>query len=210
MSTPHSAFAAHGHKLLIVSPIIEGFLGGWSTLQGATSAYISDCTSDGSRAQIFSRFTGVFYLGFSLGPAIGAYLIRHPFVTFPSPSSSGNAPDVHNGQPTVTSVFYIAVMCSFLNLLLVLFIFPESRNKKKAAQDHPAPPAVALRAVALQADGLTEQAQAMSWFQRSTSSLSLFVPKKISKPEGGYYRDWSLTFLGIALFMFLLAAVSVE
>ncbi len=208
MSTPHSAFAAHGHKLLIVSPIIEGFLGGWSTLQGATSAYISDCTSDGSRAQIFSRFTGVFYLGFSLGPTIGAYIIRHPFVTFPSSSSSGNAPDVHNGQPTVTSVFYIAVMCSFLNFLLVLFVFPESRNKKKAAQDQPA----VVQRVALQAqdDGLTEQAQAMSWFQRSTSSLSLFVPKKISKPEGGYYRDWSLTFLGIALFMFLLAAVSVE
>ncbi|TDL25823.1 hypothetical protein BD410DRAFT_837280 [Rickenella mellea] len=40
VSTPGSVFASHGHKLLIVAPMIEGLLGGWSTLQGATSAYV--------------------------------------------------------------------------------------------------------------------------------------------------------------------------
>src|SRR5690606_1137394 len=72
-STPNRAA-----QLLLLAPLVEGLLGGWSTLQSATSAYISDCTSPGSRAQIFSRFTGVFYLGFSAGPAIAAWVIRHP------------------------------------------------------------------------------------------------------------------------------------
>ena len=66
----------------------------------------------------------MFYLGFSVGPAIGAYLIRHPFLSGHSGSS------VHNGSPTVTSVFYVATVCSFVNLLLVIFVFPESLNKK--------------------------------------------------------------------------------
>jgi len=76
VATPGSALASHGHKLLIIAPIIEGSLGGWSTLQSATSSYVSDCTSSGSRAKIFSRFTGVFYLGFALGPTIGGWIIR--------------------------------------------------------------------------------------------------------------------------------------
>ena len=56
ISIPNSPFMRHGHALLVVAPFFEGLLGGWSSLQGATSAYISDCTSDGSRSYIFSRF----------------------------------------------------------------------------------------------------------------------------------------------------------
>lgn len=77
VATPGSPLAAHGHKLLVIAPIIEGLLGGWSTLQSATSAYVSDCTSPGSRATIFSRFNGVFFLGFSIGPVIGGWIIRN-------------------------------------------------------------------------------------------------------------------------------------
>lgn len=65
-STPSSPFYSHGYKLLLIAPVIEGLLGGWSTIQSGTSAYISDCTSAGSRAAIFSRFTGVSFLGFSV------------------------------------------------------------------------------------------------------------------------------------------------
>jgi MFS family permease len=78
VSTPHSPLAAHSHKLLILAPIIEGSLGGWSTLAGANTAYIADCTSPGSRATIFARFTGVLFIGLALGPIIGAWLIRNP------------------------------------------------------------------------------------------------------------------------------------
>ncbi|KAH6909108.1 major facilitator superfamily domain-containing protein [Coprinopsis sp. MPI-PUGE-AT-0042] len=151
-STPHLPFPLswfsytskfnHAHHLLLLAPLVEGLLGGWSTLQSATSAYISDCTSPGSRAQIFSRFTGVFYLGFSFGPAIAAWLIRHPdFFRFPGTSEA--APGKHlvdltgktvAQRQTVTAVFWIAVFCSLANFLLVLFLFPESLTKEKREQ----------------------------------------------------------------------------
>lgn len=75
LSTP-SFLNTHPTSLLILAHITEGLLGGWTALQSATSAYISDCTSPGSKATIFARFTGVFYMGFTIGPLIGARLIR--------------------------------------------------------------------------------------------------------------------------------------
>ncbi|TCD67076.1 hypothetical protein EIP91_000589 [Steccherinum ochraceum] len=199
VSTPHSIFAAHGHKFLVVSPLIEGALGGWATLQGATSAYVSDCTSDGSRAQIFSRFAGVFYLGFSLGPAIGAYLIRHPLNMpgFPSTASGG----IHNGQPTVTSVFYVAAVASFVNLLLVLFVFPESLDKKRAE--------AAREAAALGLDTIEDDedadAKPQGFLARFFGPLAIFTPKTIQMPDGRHRSDWTLTILGLSLFGYLLS-----
>ncbi|KAM5544641.1 hypothetical protein V8D89_001539 [Ganoderma adspersum] len=189
VSTPHSIFAAHGHKLLVISPIIEGLFGGWATLQAATSAYVSDCTSDGSRAGIFSRFTGVFYFGFALGPTIGAFLIRHPFLPIVSP-----AVGVHNGAPTVTSVFYIAVLGSFINFLLALFLFPESLVKKKAKEA--ASPALVTRP-------LSEASPTM--VERLISPYRLFMPKIITTTNGVKHKDWSMTLLAAVFFGHLLS-----
>ncbi|OCH94865.1 MFS general substrate transporter [Obba rivulosa] len=194
VSTPHSAFAAHGHKLLIISPIIEGLLGGWTTLQGATSAYVSDCTSDGSRARIFSRFTGVFFLGFSMGPTIAAFLIRHPLFADSSPVSR-----VHNGAPTVTSVFYVAAMCSFVNFLLALFVFPESLQKKKEKADSE------TATVPLGREVVLSPPRKRDWFLGFLSPLALFLPKKIEVPGHPPRKDWSLTFLALAMFGYLLS-----
>ncbi|KAI0084119.1 MFS general substrate transporter [Irpex rosettiformis] len=192
VSTPHSIFARYGNVLLVVAPTIEGLLGGWSTLQGATSAYISDCTSDGSRAQVFSRFTGVFYLGFSVGPALGAYLIRHPL--FQSPSTSSGSLD---GPPPVTSAFYVAAMASFVNLLLVLFIFPESLRKKKTKGG--------LQYSAVPCTTAGSENLETSLVKRFFGPLALLAPKKAPRLDGGYSRDWSLTILSTSFFLYLLA-----
>ncbi|KAI8969873.1 MFS general substrate transporter [Trametes punicea] len=197
VSTRHSIFAAHGHKLLIVSPIIEGLLGGWATLQAATSAYVSDCTSDGSRAHIFSRFTGVFYFGFAVGPTIGAFLIRHPFIPIFSP-----AVGVHNGAPTVTSVFYVAATASFCNLLLALFLFPESLEKKKAKAAGSAPEST-LPTFA-QSDQGTPLGVGARMFQ-FLSPLALFLPTVVDEPDGRKRKDWSMTLLAVVLFGHLLS-----
>src|ERR1700734_1808830 len=97
VSTPASPFFKHGHMLLIVVSVIEGLLGGYSTLQSGTSAYLSDCTSSDSRAHIFSQFSGVVYVGFSIGPVIGGWLIRHPIPWWIGGSSIP-------GRQSVTSV----------------------------------------------------------------------------------------------------------
>jgi hypothetical protein len=39
-SKPPPLLRGKAHQLLIVAPVVEGLLGGWSTLQGATQALV--------------------------------------------------------------------------------------------------------------------------------------------------------------------------
>ncbi|KAF9565265.1 MFS general substrate transporter [Agrocybe pediades] len=225
VSTPSSFLSRHGHNLLLIAPVIEGFLGGWSALQSAISAYLSDCTSPGSRAQIFSRFQGVLYVGFALGPSIGGWLIQHPL----------NSVSSRPGEKSVTLVFWVAIICSFVNFLLVLFVFPESLGKKKMEQAIKQAEADAARKgkmrvvdvastcanstvgreedVAVVAASSSSDAEAPiseGIIMRFLRPLSVFLPVMVldSSPNGIGHRkrrDWSLTMLALALFGFMLS-----
>jgi MFS family permease len=56
--------------------MIEGTLGGLSTLSATINAYLSDVTPDGSRAAVFARLAGTTMLGFASGPVLGSLLIQ--------------------------------------------------------------------------------------------------------------------------------------
>ncbi|KAJ7499472.1 major facilitator superfamily domain-containing protein [Mycena latifolia] len=206
-STPSSPLSSHGHTLLLIAPVIEGLLGGWSTLQSGTSAYISDCTSSGSRAAVFSRFTGVSFLGFSIGPIIGGWLIRHPIAFL----SGASHPEQPKGQ-SVTSVFWVAVICSFINFCLVLFVFPESVTQEQ--RDLASGRGKADHSAAIAAgEALTRDAEQvgilarLGFVRNFLSPLAIFLPRQIYI-EGSTKkrRDWSLTLLACALFGYMLSA----
>lgn len=195
VSTPHSVFSAHGHKLLIISPIIEGLLGGWSTVQAALTSYVSDCTSDGSRARIFARFQGVYFFGVAFGPMIGAFLIRHPFLL------GGGAAGVHNGAPSVTSVFYVAATASAINFVLALVFFPESLTKRDAKAG--AKRVSSMPVPSAQPAGAERQRQSF------LGPMTVFWPRKVEVPGSTMARrDWTVTLLAAALFMHFLSLVS--
>jgi MFS family permease len=229
VSTPSSPLSEHGHKLLLISPIIEGLLGGHSTLQSGTSAYLSDCTSSGSRAYIFSRFAGVFYLGFSIGPVIGGWLISHPVAWIGGSSIPG--------RQSVTSVFWVAVAFSFINLVLITFVFPESLNKEKrerAMMAYKKSRGLGGRKGKARERALTfssgdpgissaDEEEEESQGERESgvqsggtgiishllSPLAIFLPVMVLDPSGlGKRRDWSLTLLAGGLFGYMLSLVS--
>ncbi|KAJ6513208.1 major facilitator superfamily domain-containing protein [Mycena sanguinolenta] len=202
-STPSSPLSSHGHKLLILAPILEGLLGGWSTLQSATFAYISDCTSSGSRASVFSKFTGVSYLGFGVGPILGAWLIRHPIAALTPPPHPGQP-----NAPTVTSAFWVAIWLQVLNLCLVLFVFPESTTKeqrdrasgknKGKAPDHSGNGA--------SLEDVVEETAKTGILGNFLSPLAIFRPEPIFIDGSTRKRkDWSLTLLAVALFGYMLS-----
>ncbi|KAJ7931538.1 major facilitator superfamily-domain-containing protein [Mycena leptocephala] len=211
-STPSSPLSSHGHKLLLIAPVIEGLLGGWSTLASATSAYISDCTSSGSRAAVFSRFTGVSYLGFGLGPILGGWLIRHPIAFLTGPP--------HPGQPqaqTVTSAFWVAIglqACQFwrsigaINLCLVLFVFPESTTQEQrdlaSGKGKGKAPERTLENIV---EETTDVSSASSGIIRNfLSPLAIFLPVPIFVDGSTRKRkDWSLTLLACAMFGYMLS-----
>ncbi|KZT73532.1 MFS general substrate transporter [Daedalea quercina L-15889] len=192
VSTPHSIFAVHGHKLLVISPAVEGLLGGWQTLMAAVNAYVSDCTSDGSRAHYFSRFLGISFFGFALGPAVGAYFIRHPIVIGPLPS-----PSAHGTTQNVTTVFYIAALCSLVNLMFALFVFPEPTKKAKLAQETdpleagegPMPPSAG------------KQGHIAGFL----GPFKLLAPRSIQDPNGTVRRDWRISLIAFSLLVYALS-----
>ena len=76
---PFSPLSEYSYNLTVASSIVvEGLRGGHPIPQSVTSANLSDYTSSGSRAYIFSRFTGVTHIGISVGPILGGWLFRHP------------------------------------------------------------------------------------------------------------------------------------
>lgn len=213
VSTPHSPLAVHSHKLLILAPIIEGSLGGWSTLTGANTAYIADCTSPGSRATIFARFTGVLSVGLALGPVIGAWLIRNPIPFL----SAGN---IDHPLQSVTSVFWVAITCSFVNLILVLFVFPESlpasrrasnrKGKGRAVESDTEFPSGKV-------DELSNGWVATRIIRSFLSPLAVFLPSHVPVPVAASAtgdsvvssrtrKDWGLTFISMSLFSHMLAS----
>ncbi|KAF8583727.1 MFS general substrate transporter [Ramaria rubella] len=181
-SNPPEILRGRAHTLLLVAPVLEGLLGGWSTLQGATHAYISDCTSAGSRAQIFSRFTGVFHVGLALGPEIAALLLRSTHST--------------------TKVFRTSVVCAFINLFLLLFVFPESLDKETREQNIKA--AKEAKEKALQA----AHGKRGLWRPVKTALKTFVEPLGILGPklrERGRGLDWTLTLVSLSMFTFYLS-----
>ncbi|KAF8806993.1 hypothetical protein BYT27DRAFT_7190702 [Phlegmacium glaucopus] len=230
VSTPSSPLSKHGHNFLLVSPITEGLLGSHLTVQAATSAYLSDCTSSGSRAKIFSRFTGVFALGFCLGPAIAGWLILHPMKWLGGPLTPG--------RQTVTSVFLVVILCSFINFLLMAFVLPESLNKEKRERAMVAYQKTGAtsgkkgkgreRALTLSSgvpdSSITDEEDTVEEanrprqeerersgctgaISRFLSPLAVFLPVVVldSSSLGRKRRDWSLTLLAVALFAHMLS-----
>lgn len=178
LSTPNNPWERHAQAVFIFAPFFEGLFGGWSTLQAATSAYISDCTSDGSRAHIFSRMTGVFFLGLAVGPTIGAFLMHHPLFSEAIP-----------GKSSMTPVFEVAVLFSFINLVL-LFVYPESLNSKRTIEK------------TVDSDKHSE-----SFFISLVSPLAIFLPKVKVLPSGRQRKDWSFTLLACGMFLALFSMV---
>jgi hypothetical protein len=135
----------------------------------------------------------------AVGPAIGAFIIRHPILDL------GSSALREGTGKTVTSVFYTAAFCSFLNLLLVLFVFPESLNSKISPAD------LAVSATAPGEGEAVAKKSAWGEFVDGFSHVAVvFSPKWKDLPSGGRRRDWSLTLLATALFGYLLASVGSE
>lgn len=126
----------------------------------------------------------------------------------------------------MTTVFWVAIICTFINFVLVLFVFPESLDKVKLQQAALAFQAQANGKGKIRDDDDEEEGDVGEGsgagndqvrVQRRRKGgiirgflrpLALFMPVVVL--EGGVRkrRDWSLTFLGAALFGYMLSNVS--
>ncbi|GAA5820118.1 hypothetical protein JCM11491_007247 [Sporobolomyces phaffii] len=63
------------YNFLVLGPVLDGLVGGFSTAQAATNAYLADSTRPGSRARVLSLVAGLMFAGFALGPVLGTVLV---------------------------------------------------------------------------------------------------------------------------------------
>jgi MFS family permease len=61
--------------VLLVGPVLDGLLGGLSTVTATIHAYVSDVTPPGSRATVFSQVGGSLMLGLLFGPATSSAVV---------------------------------------------------------------------------------------------------------------------------------------
>lgn len=173
-------------RILVLSPLIEGSFGGLLTLQAAFNAYISDVTPVGtSRAKIFSRFLGITFVGLAAGPTLGSVLPFNPF--------------------------WISITIGFSNLLLLLLFLPESLSKEqrdvlaasRALTDDQKP--------VLEGRGPLRSIHgyAVATVRGVLEPMKILLPRKrVGQGQAVAGEDWSLTFLAMSLFLYLLAVVS--
>ncbi|CEQ42098.1 SPOSA6832_03871, partial [Sporobolomyces salmonicolor] len=110
-----------GYNFLLLGPFLDGLVGGLSTAQATTNAYLSDCTPAGSRARVFSLLGGLLFAGIAVGPSIGSLLIAR----------SGS----------VLLPFYVALGLHLAYLGLLMVFLPESlsaERKETARRRHEA------------------------------------------------------------------------
>ncbi|KAI0780685.1 major facilitator superfamily domain-containing protein [Trametes elegans] len=168
-----------GYKFLIVGPIVEGVLGGLSSMSANVHAYMSDCTSPASRSKIFSRYLGLLFTGMAVGPVLGGLVIRF----------SGS----------FISVFFIAAGLHLVYALLVWFVIPESLSKHEMQ-------AARIRQKTEEDEYRASHAHGglLVFFKRLFSFLTpllLFLPVQLNTaatPAKGKKRDWSLLLVVIA------------
>jgi MFS family permease len=104
--------------------VIEGLLGGLSTITATINAYLSDVTPDGSRAAVFARLAGITMVGFASGPVLGSLLIKFSgnMFVFQLDSSSSL---INSMMP-----FYVSVCVHAMFICLILFLLPESLSSE--------------------------------------------------------------------------------
>nr|GAT60706.1 predicted protein [Mycena chlorophos] len=116
LSSSSAAIASRAETLVIIGSMFEGIAGGMSVFNGIVHAYVSDCSPDGSRSNIFSIIQGMAFAGLAIGPWISGFLLSYTTLT-------------------TYSMFYVALFFH-LALLGYIFVMPESLSPK----EHPALP----------------------------------------------------------------------
>ncbi|KAJ3895723.1 major facilitator superfamily domain-containing protein [Lentinula edodes] len=100
-----------GYWFLVLGPLIEGSMGGFTTAIATIHAYLADTTTSASRSRMFSMNLGLLFIGFALGPTLGGLLIRFT-------------------QQTIY-VFYVGALIHMIYAFMIWFIVPESNSQKK-------------------------------------------------------------------------------
>ncbi|KAI8971530.1 major facilitator superfamily domain-containing protein [Mycotypha africana] len=97
-----------GISLLFIAPLLRGLLAGDAVMIAAAQAYISDCTTPGTRTIAFGRLMASVFIGATVGPTVASSLMKR--------------------TNSIASVFYLVLTLNIFFELYVMLILPESKS----------------------------------------------------------------------------------
>ncbi|CCA71812.1 hypothetical protein PIIN_05747 [Serendipita indica DSM 11827] len=166
----------HGHRLLILAPILEGLFGSWPTLQATMNAYLSDITPNGSTSRMFSRFLGLLYIGFAVGPSVASFILRQTVTK------------------DLTPLFYLSSLFYLLSFLFILVVVPESLQPS----DKQAP---STSDIQIPARPLSPHYAPYAPFLKLLAPLAALRPRR----AGAMRKDYTLTIMAVSYFIYLMS-----
>ncbi|KAJ3514068.1 hypothetical protein NLJ89_g2588 [Agrocybe chaxingu] len=175
---PNTFFGRYAEQLILVGPVIEGFVGGLSTFNGVVHAYISDCTRHGSRSKIFATVQGMVFVGLATGPWICGKI-------FPPKG-------YHDG------FFFGSISLIAANILFVIFICPESRFPPPPTDNTVSADEVSFKNSPL----LAIQRLSVNFLTSLLLPISMFMPLRV---PGSSRRNYNMTLVGLSLFLYIVS-----
>ncbi|KAJ1309900.1 hypothetical protein OPQ81_006661 [Rhizoctonia solani] len=161
-----------GYWLLVVSNLIDGIFGGFSTAVATSNAYISDCVPSTERSRWFSLWSGIIFAGFALGPGFGSLLIKF----------TGNA----------MLIFYIAVVSDLVYALYVAFVLPESMDSERMKAAREAQQRSKKSSTVGPLKGLVLNLLGV------LAPFTMFFPRVVKRSGGRKKYEWNASFIGLA------------
>ncbi|KAG8734092.1 hypothetical protein FRC11_012242 [Ceratobasidium sp. 423] len=171
-----------GYWLLVVSNLVDGVFGGFSTAVATSNAYISDCVPSTERSRWFSLWSGIIFAGMALGPGFGSLLIKF----------TGNA----------MLIFYIAVVSDLVYALYVAFILPESMDPGHMQAAREARQRAKKSSTAGPIEGLVLNVLGV------LAPFAIFFPRVVQRSGGRKKYEWNASFIGLAYALHAVNSVS--
>ncbi|KAJ7056209.1 major facilitator superfamily domain-containing protein [Mycena amicta] len=177
-----------GYRFFVLSAVVIGLLGGTASESAAMNAYLADITVPEERSRAFSIVLGFFLIGLGLGPLLASLILR----------------SFHN----VHLVFYLAAGLKATQMLLALFILPESLTPEQMhrASDRTAISSGFVDTLVTPQTGLLQRILRLAMFV--LKPLAIVLPEKdaVGKRRRG---AWNILLLVLCEGLMLLSASSV-
>ena len=130
------------------------------------------------RAGMFSRFMGILYIGFAVGPSIASFFLRQSVTK------------------NLTPLFIMSAASYSLSLLFILLIVPESLHSSDK------PPSQTSNGDTHDIDAETQpNAAILGPLRRLVAPLAAFRPRR----AGATRKDYTLTIIAASYFIYLMS-----
>jgi len=168
-----------GYWFFVVGGIVDGVMGGLTTVSAAIHAYMADSTDPSARSRVFSLFVGLMFSGIAFGPTLGGLIVKH----------TGN----------LLTVFYIACAVHILWAMMLWFIIPESVTRAQMVESR--------RGYTVQLEQAKRDAPGRPFMSRfkilfsflSPLALLFFAPSSMNGKQSKVQRGaWSLRFVALS------------